>query len=71
MEGCLSADLGLLQGEKAVVTGISDSDSVQITSGLSEGDMVYYQETTRGNMFPFSSGNNPWITQGADESDSV
>ena len=62
---------GTLQGEKAVVTGISDSDSVQITSGLSEGDMVYYQETTRGNMFPFSSGNNPWITQGADESDSV
>ena len=33
---------GLLGGEKEVTTGVSDGENVQILSGISEGDTVYY-----------------------------
>lgn len=37
------AESGVLSGETEVQTGISDGEKVEITSGLSEGDTVYYQ----------------------------
>lgn len=36
---------GTLSGEQKVVTGLSDGENVEITEGLSEGDVVYYQKT--------------------------
>lgn len=36
---------GQLTGEQQVETGISDGEKVEITEGLSEGDVVYYQKT--------------------------
>ena len=36
---------GTLSGEQEVTTGISDGTNVEITEGLSEGDVVYYQKT--------------------------
>lgn len=36
---------GNLTGEKAVTTGLSNGETVEITEGLSEGDTVYYQKT--------------------------
>ena len=37
---------GNLSGETEVETGLSNSSQVEITSGLSEGDTVYYQATS-------------------------
>lgn len=36
---------GTLSGEQQVTTGLSDGEKVEITEGLSEGDVVYYQKT--------------------------
>lgn len=36
---------GNLSGEQEVVTGLSDGNNVEITEGLSEGDLVYYRKT--------------------------
>lgn len=36
---------GTLSDEQEVTTGLSDGDMVEITEGLSEGDTVYYQKT--------------------------
>ncbi|MCH1981086.1 HlyD family efflux transporter periplasmic adaptor subunit [Ruminococcus sp. OA3] len=36
---------GQLGGETQVETGLSDSENVEITSGLSDGDIVYYNRT--------------------------
>lgn len=38
-------DEGNLSGEQQVTTGLSDGENVEITEGLSEGDVVYYQKT--------------------------
>lgn len=38
-------ETGQLGGETEVETGLSDSENVEITSGLSEGDTVYYNKT--------------------------
>lgn len=35
---------GTLLGEKEVTTGLSDGSNVEITEGLSEGDVVYYHK---------------------------
>lgn len=40
---------GTLSGEQKVVTGLSDGENVEITEGLSEGDVVYYQKTGNQN----------------------
>lgn len=42
-------DEGNLSGEQQVTTGLSDGENVEITEGLSEGDVVYYQKTGGGN----------------------
>ena len=42
-------DEGNLSGEQQVITGLSDGENVEITEGLSEGDVVYYQKTGGGN----------------------
>lgn len=42
-------DEGNLSGEQQVTTGLSDGENVEITEGLSEGDVVYYQKTDGGN----------------------
>lgn len=44
-------DEGNLSGEQQVTTGLSDGENVEITEGLSEGDVVYYQKTGGGNTF--------------------
>ena len=36
---------GNLSGEKEITTGLSDGDMVEITEGLSDGDKIYYQKT--------------------------
>lgn len=36
---------GTLTGEQEVTTGLSDGSTVEITEGLTEGDVVYYQRT--------------------------
>lgn len=36
---------GALSGEKEIQTGMSDGQKVEITSGLAEGDIVYYKKT--------------------------
>lgn len=36
---------GNLSGEQEVVTGLSDGNNVEITEGLSEGDIVYFRKT--------------------------
>ena len=41
-------DEGNLSGEQQVTTGLSDGENVEITEGLSEGDVVYYQKTGGG-----------------------
>ncbi|UWP60670.1 HlyD family efflux transporter periplasmic adaptor subunit [Ruminococcus gauvreauii] len=38
-------ETGQLSGETEVETGLSDGENVEITSGLSEGDTVYYHKT--------------------------
>lgn len=45
-------DEGNLSGEQQVTTGLSDGENVEITEGLSEGDVVYYQKTGGGNGSP-------------------
>ncbi len=45
---------GNLSGEQEVATGLSDGDKVEITEGLLEGDIVYYQKT--GNISRQSFG---------------
>lgn len=53
------ADDGTLSGEVIVETGLSDGSTVEIKSGLSEGDTVYYyksDDTTNTTGF----GNFPW-----------
>ncbi len=49
---------GILSGEKEVITGLSGGNMVEITEGLSEGDVVYYQKTgsTSGESFDRKSG---------------
>ncbi|MCL2889076.1 MAG: efflux RND transporter periplasmic adaptor subunit [Eggerthellaceae bacterium] len=42
---------GALSGETEIETGISDGTSVEITSGLSSGDVVYYQLKTSNSYF--------------------
>jgi hypothetical protein len=39
---------GTLSGEVTVETGLSDGTNVEITSGLEEGDTVYYTRTSGG-----------------------
>ncbi len=48
-----SDDEGNLSGEVEVKTGLSDGQNVEITSGLSAGDTVYYlaSESTEGGLF--------------------
>lgn len=48
---------GNLSGETTVETGLSDGETVEILSGLSEGDTVYYQRT--GNTGSGSSMGGP------------
>ncbi len=45
------ADDGTLGGKKNVETGLSDGENVEITSGLSEGDTIYYQKADSSNTF--------------------
>lgn len=49
---------GNLSGEQEVITGLSDGDMVEITAGLQEGDVVYYQKTgsTSGGFFGGKAG---------------
>lgn len=48
---------GTLSDEQEVTTGLSDGDMVEITEGLSEGDTVYYQKT--GSISGQSSDGKP------------
>ena len=45
------ADDGTLGGKKNVETGLSDGENVEITSGLSDGDTIYYQKADSSNTF--------------------
>ena len=45
------ADDGTLGGRKTVETGLSDGENVEITSGLSDGDTIYYQKADDSNAF--------------------
>ncbi len=48
---------GNLSGETEIQTGLSDGDNVEITEGLSQGDIVYYQKT--GNTSKESNNEMP------------
>ena len=39
-----------------ITVGMSDGDYTEITSGLKEGDVVYYTEKESDNMFDFIFG---------------
>jgi multidrug efflux pump subunit AcrA (membrane-fusion protein) len=39
-----AAEDGTLSGELTITTGLSDESRVEVTSGLNEGDTVYYQQ---------------------------
>lgn len=59
-----SDEKGNLSGEVEVETGVSDGTNVEITSGLSEGDTVYYTPATSSSdseeeQMP-GGGNNPF-----------
>ena len=54
-------DEGNLSGEQQVTTGLSDGENVEITEGLSEGDVVYYQKTGGQNA---DSGQNMGMPDG-------
>lgn len=52
-------------GETEVTTGVSDGTSVEILSGLSEGDTVYYSYTEKENSgFGFNFGTQPMMQGG-------
>lgn len=50
---------GNLSGEQQVTTGLSDGENVEITEGLSEGDVVYYQKTGSVNSDSGSASGMP------------
>ena len=54
---------GTLLGEKEVTTGLSDGSNVEITEGLSEGDVVYYHKI--GNTSQKNSEQNFHKMEGA------
>lgn len=59
------ADDGTLGGRKTVETGLSDGENVEITSGLSDGDTIYYQKADDSNAFT-----SPFMDDGESSSSS-
>ena len=49
---------GALAGEREITTGLSDGENVEITDGLSEGDVIYYMGEDTGffGNFPMGAG---------------
>ena len=56
------AETGTLGGETAVITGLTGGGMVEITEGLTEGQTVYYYESTDYYYYDYGSdGNAAWV----------
>ena len=53
---CYDETSGTLGGIKEVTIGISNADYVEISSGLSDGDVVYYEEVEEQMSFFMPGG---------------
>ena len=52
---------GVLGGETAVITGMTGGGMIEITEGLTEGQTIYYQESTDDYYYYGSDGDAAWV----------